>query len=111
MNIIKIIKSYTLLTLAAMMTVSCSDYLDVDDNPNNQASQQPGLTLPVAQRDLAALNATQMTYLGLRTESVQLISGPKCGDVFLDLVSRSDDVLIRAFELCLTTVQKPKCLS
>lgn len=64
MNIIKIIKSYTLLTLAAMMTVSCSDYLDVDDNPNDPGISTPGLTLPVAQRDLAALNATQMTYLG-----------------------------------------------
>ena len=64
MNIVKIIKSCALLSLAAMMTVSCNDYLDVDDNPNNPGISTPGLTLPVAQRDLAALNATQMTYLG-----------------------------------------------
>jgi hypothetical protein len=47
-----------------MMTVSCSDYLDVDTNPNNPDISTPSLTLPVAQRDLASLNATQMTYLG-----------------------------------------------
>ncbi|MBQ0909574.1 SusD/RagB family nutrient-binding outer membrane lipoprotein [Flavobacterium sp. F-328] len=64
MNIVKIIKSCTLLTLAAVMTASCSDYLDVDTNPNNPGISTPGLTLPVAQRDLASLNATQMTYLG-----------------------------------------------
>jgi hypothetical protein len=47
-----------------MTIVSCSDYLDVNTNPNNPAISTPRLTLPVAQRDLAALNARQMTYLG-----------------------------------------------
>lgn len=64
MNIIRIIKSCAALSIAALMTVSCSDYLDVNENPNNPAISTPALTLPVAQRDLAALNARQMTYLG-----------------------------------------------
>ncbi|MBC5864163.1 SusD/RagB family nutrient-binding outer membrane lipoprotein [Flavobacterium turcicum] len=64
MNIVKIIKSCTLLTLAAVMTASCSDYLDVDTNPNNPDNSNPGLTLPAAQNTLARLNATEMTYLG-----------------------------------------------
>lgn len=64
MNIIKIIKSCAVLSIAALTTVSCSDYLDVDQNPNNPGISNPSLTLPVAQRDLAALNAREMTYLG-----------------------------------------------
>jgi hypothetical protein len=47
-----------------MTTISCSDYLDVNTNPNNPAESTPGLTLPAAQRNLTALNAQQMTYLG-----------------------------------------------
>lgn len=64
MNTIKIIKSCVVLLVTTMTIVSCSDYLDVNTNPNNPAISTPRLTLPVAQRDLAALNARQMTYLG-----------------------------------------------
>jgi len=64
MNTIKIIKSCVVLLLATLTTASCSDYLDVNENPNNPAISTPSLTLPVAQRDLAALNARSMTYLG-----------------------------------------------
>ena len=64
MNTIKIIKSCVVLLVATVTTVSCSDYLDVNTNPNNPAESTPGLTLPVAQRDLTALNARTMTYLG-----------------------------------------------
>ena len=64
MNAIKIIKSCVVLLVTTMTIVSCSDYLDVNTNPNNPAISTPRLTLPVAQRDLASLNARQMTYLG-----------------------------------------------
>jgi len=64
MNTIKIIKSCVVLLITAMITTSCSDYLDVNDNPNDPSISTPSLTLPVAQRDLAALNARSMTYLG-----------------------------------------------
>lgn len=64
MNTIKIIKSCVVLLVATLISTSCSDYLDVNDNPNNPAISTPNLTLPVAQRDLAALNARSMTYLG-----------------------------------------------
>lgn len=64
MKTIKIIKSFVIVLATAMTAVSCSDYLDVNDNPNNPAISTPRLTLPVAQRDLAAINARDMTYLG-----------------------------------------------
>jgi hypothetical protein len=64
MNSIKIIKSSVVLLFTTMITVSCSDYLDVNENPNDPSISTPGLTLPVAQRDLTALNARTMTYLG-----------------------------------------------
>ncbi|MEM8520324.1 SusD/RagB family nutrient-binding outer membrane lipoprotein [Flavobacterium sp. PL12] len=64
MNTKTIIKSCVVLLVTALTTVSCSDYLDVNDNPNSPASSTPFQTLPVAQRDLTALNAREMTYLG-----------------------------------------------
>lgn len=64
MNTIKIIKSCVVLLITTLITASCSDYLDVNENPNDPSISTPGLTLPVAQRDLAALNARSMTYLG-----------------------------------------------
>ncbi|NRT15046.1 hypothetical protein HNP99_001393 [Flavobacterium sp. 28A] len=64
MNIIRIIKSCAVLSITALITVSCSDYLDVNDNPNDPAISTPRLTLPVAEHNLAILNAQDMTYLG-----------------------------------------------
>lgn len=64
MNTIKVIKSFVVLLITTLIAVSCSDYLDVNENPNNPAISTPQLTLPVAQRDLASLNAREMTYLG-----------------------------------------------
>lgn len=64
MNTIKIIKSCVVLLFTTLVTVSCSDYLDVNTNPNDPSISTPKLTLPFAQRDLAALNARSMTYLG-----------------------------------------------
>ena len=58
------IKSAFLLLLT-LGVVSCSeDFLDVNDNPNNPPISTPSLTLPVAQQDFVALNATSMVYLG-----------------------------------------------
>ncbi|MFJ1329081.1 SusD/RagB family nutrient-binding outer membrane lipoprotein [Capnocytophaga canimorsus] len=54
------------LTLGAcsLFFVGCSDFLDVNENPNDPAKSVPKLTLPVAQEQLASINGTQMTYLG-----------------------------------------------
>ncbi|UOB18470.1 SusD/RagB family nutrient-binding outer membrane lipoprotein [Abyssalbus ytuae] len=60
-NIIKL--TITLLTLV-LVSISCSDYLDVNDNPNNPPISTPSLTLPAAQQGLADLNGTTMTYAG-----------------------------------------------
>jgi hypothetical protein len=64
MNTIKIIKSCVVILFTALIATSCSDYLDINENPNDPAISTPRLTLPFAQRDLAWLNATSMTYLG-----------------------------------------------
>ncbi|HSQ46071.1 MAG TPA: SusD/RagB family nutrient-binding outer membrane lipoprotein [Lutibacter sp.] len=64
MKTIKLIKSTLLALSVVAMTVSCSDFLDVNDNPNDPSISTPGLTLPVAQTDFAALNARTMTYVG-----------------------------------------------
>lgn len=64
MNTIKIIKSCVVLLITALIATSCNDYLDVNENPNKPKESTPRLTLPFAQRDLAWLNATSMTYLG-----------------------------------------------
>lgn len=49
-----------------MLTLSgCSDgFFDVNENPNAPSISTPDLTLPVAQHQLAVLNAQSMTYLG-----------------------------------------------
>jgi hypothetical protein len=64
MNTIKIIKSCVVLLVTTLIATSCSDYLDVNENPNSPAISTPSLTLPFAERDLAALNSRSMTYLG-----------------------------------------------
>lgn len=64
MNTIKIIKSCVVLFLATVISTSCSDYLDVNENPNDAPVSTPSLTLPAAQRNLVDLNARSMTYLG-----------------------------------------------
>lgn len=64
MKTIKLIKSTLLALSIVIMTVSCSDFLDVNDNPNDPSISTPSLTLPVAQTDFAALNARTMTYVG-----------------------------------------------
>lgn len=48
----------------ALVSVGCSDFVDVNDNPNNPPISTPSLTLPVAQQDFTALNARTLTYLG-----------------------------------------------
>lgn len=55
---------FILLLLIMVVSVSCSDFLDVNDNPNDPPISTPSLTLPVAQQSLASLNARSMTYLG-----------------------------------------------
>lgn len=52
-----------ILTLA-LISVGCSDFVDVNDNPNDPPISTPSLTLPVAQQSFANLNAKPMTYLG-----------------------------------------------
>ncbi|MBO0590102.1 SusD/RagB family nutrient-binding outer membrane lipoprotein [Cellulophaga sp. E16_2] len=59
-----IIKSTFILLSTSIISLSCSDYLDVNDNPNNPPISTPELTLPVAQQALAQLNGTTMMYLG-----------------------------------------------
>ncbi|QCX40083.1 SusD/RagB family nutrient-binding outer membrane lipoprotein [Aureibaculum algae] len=64
MKTIKINKSILLLLSVAILTVSCNDFLDVNENPNSPSISTPSLTLPVAQQEMAQLNGTDMTYLG-----------------------------------------------
>lgn len=52
------------LSILIVLFTNCSDFLDVNDNPNNPTTSTPSLTLPVAQADFASLNATSMNYLG-----------------------------------------------
>ncbi|MGS2738898.1 SusD/RagB family nutrient-binding outer membrane lipoprotein [Sinomicrobium sp. M5D2P17] len=60
-----ILKPTTLLLSFLMILVSCSDdFFDVNENPNNPSISTPSLTLPVAQQELAQLNATTMMYMG-----------------------------------------------
>ena len=47
-----------------LLSVSCDEFLDVNENPNNPAISTPSLTVPVALQSFAALNARTMTYLG-----------------------------------------------
>lgn len=63
MKTINMRKIFYLLTLA-LISVGCSDFVDVNDNPNDPPISTPSLTLPVAQQSFAALNAREMTYLG-----------------------------------------------
>ena len=62
------LKNKILLTFSALsllFTTSCSDeFFDVNKNPNDPGESTPKITLPVAQQELADLNATSMTYLG-----------------------------------------------
>ncbi|MFV0248651.1 MAG: SusD/RagB family nutrient-binding outer membrane lipoprotein [Tenacibaculum sp.] len=58
---------YTKISLGILICLSmlsCTDFLDVNDNPNDPPESTPSLTLPVAQQSLVALNARAMTYLG-----------------------------------------------
>jgi len=59
-----IIKSCLLLVSFGMTAVSCSDFLDVNDNPNNPSISSPSLTLPVAQQNFASLNAISSINIG-----------------------------------------------
>ena len=63
MKTINMKKIFYLLTLA-LISVGCSDFVDVNDNPNDPAISTPSLTLPVAQQSFAAMNERQLTYLG-----------------------------------------------
>ncbi|MDO6491962.1 MULTISPECIES: SusD/RagB family nutrient-binding outer membrane lipoprotein [unclassified Cellulophaga] len=59
-----IFKSITLMLSLAVMTTSCNDFLDVNDNPNDPSVSAPRLTLPVAQQSFASLNAISSVNLG-----------------------------------------------
>lgn len=43
MNTIKVIKSLVVLLITTLITASCNDYLDVNENPNNPAISTPQL--------------------------------------------------------------------
>lgn len=61
----KIIKTFVACGLLTVGLTSCKDeFFDVNENPNNPISSTPSLTLPVAQQEIASLNARTMTYLG-----------------------------------------------
>ncbi len=60
----KIKKSIFLIASLLLMSVGCSDYLEVNDNPNDPPISTPSLSLPVAQQNFASLNGTSMVYLG-----------------------------------------------
>lgn len=64
MKNIKMKKVFLFALALAFVSVSCDDFLDVNDNPNDPPISTPSLTLPVAQQNFAALNARTMTYLG-----------------------------------------------
>ena len=57
-------KTIIFLFALALLNVSCDEFLDVNDNPNDPAISTPSLTLPVAQQSFVALNARTMTTLG-----------------------------------------------
>lgn len=59
-----IIKSCVLLLSFGMMTVSCNDFLDVNENPNSPSISSPSLALPVAQQTFASLNAISSINIG-----------------------------------------------
>jgi hypothetical protein len=60
----KMKKIFLYIVALAFISVSCSDFVDVNDNPNNPPISTPSLTLPVAQQSFAALNARTLTALG-----------------------------------------------
>ncbi|MDO7170750.1 SusD/RagB family nutrient-binding outer membrane lipoprotein [Mariniflexile sp. AS56] len=64
MKTIKMKKAILFLFALALISVSCDEFLDVNDNPNNPSISTPSLTLPVALENFSALNARTMTYLG-----------------------------------------------
>jgi hypothetical protein len=55
---------FILLFAFSIISIGCSDFLDVNDDPNNPTVSTPSLTLPVVQRDLLALNSRSMNYIG-----------------------------------------------
>ncbi|CAA0153447.1 SusD/RagB family nutrient-binding outer membrane lipoprotein [Tenacibaculum maritimum] len=60
----KQIIKFIVLFAFSIASISCSDFLDVNEDPNNPTTSTPKLTLPVIQRDLLALNARSMNYMG-----------------------------------------------
>ncbi|HET8737132.1 MAG TPA: SusD/RagB family nutrient-binding outer membrane lipoprotein, partial [Pricia sp.] len=60
----RISKSLMLISIALLVANCSDDFFDVNDNPNNPPVSTPGLTLPVAQQQLADLNGTSMMYIG-----------------------------------------------
>lgn len=52
------------ILLISLVSVSCSDFLDLNENPNDPSVSTPSLNLPVAQQNFVSLNARDMTYLG-----------------------------------------------
>lgn len=53
-----------LIASLMILFVGCSDFLDVNENPNDPTVSTPSVTLPVAQQSFLSLNATSMNYLG-----------------------------------------------
>ena len=64
MKNIKMKKAILSLFALAIVSVSCDDFLDVNENPNDPSISTPSLTLPVALEDFGELNGRTMTYLG-----------------------------------------------
>ncbi|MCK0122776.1 SusD/RagB family nutrient-binding outer membrane lipoprotein [Gelidibacter sp. F2691] len=64
MKTINMKKIFIYIVALAFISVGCSDFVDVNDNPNNPPISTPSLTLPVAQQSFADLNARTLTYLG-----------------------------------------------
>lgn len=60
----RIIKVFAICFFSITLTNCKDDFFDVNQNPNDPAQSTPSLSLPVAQQEIAYLNATQMTYLG-----------------------------------------------
>ena len=64
-NLKRVIKNSMLLLFTSLVVASCTkDFLDVNESPNDPSVSTPAQTLPVAQQNFAALNATTMNHLG-----------------------------------------------
>jgi len=79
----KTIKNIVLALVAITTFSSCSDYLDVNQDPNNPASSTPELTLPVAQRNSASIIMGERTSLNT-LGNVFMYNWSQAGGVWYD---------------------------